>query len=375
MNEIPPRRRVAAVVVGLTLTMLCGCEHPRLSLHEFLQMEPTAMPADAAVATQPPDFVMQAREIGLGPARIGPDDVLSVTITPGHEQATAAPVRQRVGDQGEIDLPLVGATSVAGLTLSQAERRIKAAYVPSHYRDAMVHVELAEPEVVRVMVIGQVAAPGLVPLRRHERNILLAVDRAGGSTLDASGAVTLRRLNQPDVCQTVNLRCPDELRQSLTLAPLADGDIIYVHPAQPNTVFVGGLVTAGGPQIYPQGTSVTVLQALAAAGGPRPDLFASQATLIRRCNGKDVHVKLNLDRMARGLDPNFELAAGDILWMPHTAGTRVMEFVNNNLYFRAGMSASYNATWHEQGARFHGDLRNQRVQTTVPLLPGEFAGD
>jgi len=88
-----------------------------------------------------------------------------------------------------------------------------------------------------------------------------------------------------------------------------------------------------------------IQQALAAAGGVRTDVFPKEGTLIRHLpDGRDVQVKLNLDQLARGEDPNLTLAAGDILWVPETFGTRFMQFVNSNIFFRAGVSVNYNVS-------------------------------
>jgi hypothetical protein len=107
---------------------------------------------------------------------------------------------------------------------------------------------------------------------------------------------------------------------------------------------------------------MTVLQAIAAAGGLRTDVTPREATLIRRLpDGNDVHVRLNLDGMSRGNDPNLVLAAGDILWVPHTAETLVQDWVNRNIFVRAGVSVNYNVTGIEflnrhaqQSGRFGG---------------------
>jgi polysaccharide export outer membrane protein len=384
MNRFPPQ--LSVMLIGLLATgLIGGCSHPRMSLDQFLQTQgqgiqpESATPAAVLAPIQPQpgpangqpvqpfipsEAIIQANEASLGPIRLGPGDVLMISVTPGFEATAAVPVRQRVSDQGTIDLPLVGGIAVKGMTLTEVEAGIKQAYVPNHYRQAIVNVELVEPDAARVMVLGEVATPGLIPLRRTERNLLIAVDRAGGSTKSASGRVVLRRLREPNACQALNLRDPNDLRTALAMEPLQSGDMVYVEPAQPNTVFVGGLVVAGGPQVYPTGTKVTALQALAAAGGPRPDLLATEATLIRRNDGKDVHVKLNVDRMARGLEPDFELAAGDILWMPHTAGTRVIEWVNQHLFI--GAAATYNASYSTEGAKYFGDLKDKSVGIVTP---------
>jgi protein involved in polysaccharide export with SLBB domain len=116
----------------------------------------------------------------------------------------------------------------------------------------------------------------------------------------------------------------------------------------PNIIFVGGLVNAPQPQHYPAGVNVTVLQSLVGAGGLRMDLFPREATLIRRMpDGSDAHVRLDLLRIQSGQDPNIELAAGDVLWVPHTIETRIEEFLNRNVFLRGGAVVTYDVQGFE----------------------------
>jgi protein involved in polysaccharide export with SLBB domain len=211
-----------------------------------------------------------------------------------------------------------------------------------------------------VFVNGAVGAPGLVPLRRTECDLLHAIVGAAGVSDIASGQVTLRRLRYPGEENTLDLSGPDGLRAALALDPLESGDVVTVEAAEPNSVYVGGLVNAPSPQLYPPGVQVTFLQAIAAAGGLRTDIFPREGTLIRRMpNGTDLHVKLDLDRLKTGQDPNFMLAAGDILWVPDTLATRVQDFINQNFFFRAGVSA--NVTYNVSGIEF---LNRQDMQAS-----------
>jgi hypothetical protein len=90
---------------------------------------------------------------------------------------------------------------------------------------------------------------------------------------------------------------------------------------------------------------VTVLQAIAGAQGLRTDVTPEEGTLVRRMpDGKDAMVKLDLQAIARGEAPNIELESGDILWVPPTAKTRIQDFINRNLFLRAGVSVTYNVT-------------------------------
>ena len=334
----------AHIVWSLTVaaTVLCGCqaEH-RMGLDEFLDMQ-KAVAAEAIEGRANVPIAMIDQR--LGPYVVGPSDVLSVTLT-GSQPSILPPMMARVDRDGTVELPIVGLVKVAGLVLEDAEDAIQQAYVPRVYSDAVAHVALTEVDTTNVLVAGAVVMPGLVQLRRTERNMLYALMAAGGISLDASGEATLRRIRQPDQPATYDLTNASQLREAIALDPLENGDIIYVHPAQPNTIFVGGLVNRPAPQQYPPGAEITVLQALAGASGVRTDVTPKAATLVRRmANGRDVHVRLDLERLAMGADPNIMLASGDILWVPETIETKVQDFINRNIFLRAGVSVNYNVT-------------------------------
>ena len=340
------RAGVRSTAVGLGLVIasgvgIGGCSDHRMSLGEFLDTQRRS-------PVQRPDAAEQQRivtELGrfIGDYRVGPSDELAIVLHGANGTPLFPPLAVRVDREGTIELPAAGVVKVLDMPLEDVEDAVKRAYIPGVYREATCFVTLVTAEPTNVFVIGAVATPGLVPLRRTERNLLFAIASAGGASESASGYATLRRLRDPGQELTLNLRDPVQLRAALTLDPLEHGDIVTVHAAMPNEIFVGGLVNVAGRQAYPPGVDMTVLQVLAAAGGLRTDVFPSEGTLVRRLpNGQDAHVKLNLNRIARGDDPNFMLAAGDILWVPETAGTRIWDFVNRSVFFRFGATVTYN---------------------------------
>jgi protein involved in polysaccharide export with SLBB domain len=327
--------------VVLCCAAVWGCQPDhRVSLRQFLEMQQCAVPPPEEEPAAPAVEIDQQ----LGPYRVGPGDVLLITLT-STQANIIPPLQVRVDRDGNIDMPIIGSVSVGDLELEDVEDRLRQAFVPRVYSEAVAHVSLVGANTTNVLVVGAVTAPGLVQLRRTERNMLYAIVAAGGVTEDASGHAVLRRIRRPHETATFSLRDPVELKEALALEPLESGDIITVEAAVPNTVFVGGLVNRSSPQIYPPGAKITALQAIAGASGLRTDLTPTDGTLIRRMpDGRDVHVKLDLNRIARGEDPNVTLAAGDILWVPDTWETRVKDFVNRNIFFRAGVSVNYNVT-------------------------------
>ncbi len=354
------------VLTMLSLVLASGCSKDyRVTLEQFMATQK----AEQAAATQPASpqlAISKAVNLAVGTYKIGPSDVLDITMRVKGDGETVNPLRVRVDRKGRVNLPLVGKVKLSNLEIEDAEDAIQKAYVPDFYKEDIVHIDVVSTKTTKVMVAGAVNVPGLVQLRSTQRNILYAIVRAGGVSPVGLGLVTLRRIKNPSATVTLDLTNPQDMQKALTLPPLDNGDIVMVHAAKPNTIFVGGLVNAPRTQTYPQGTNVTVMQALAASGGLRTDITPTEATLIRRLpTGKDAHVKLDLKAIKTGRAPDIQLAAGDILWVPHTAQTRVQDFINHNFFFRVGVAATYELDGTED--YLHHDVGyggNQTLQDT-----------
>ena len=181
---------VAGVAWGLFLIAWgTGCSDHRMSLAEFIQLEQEMREASAPT-TQPAATLRAAGELinrQLGPYKVGPRDVIIVSLTGLAQEAPYAPLQARVDRNGQIELPAVGPVQVADLELEDVEDAIQAAYVPKVFREVTVHVSLLEADTTNVLALGAVQTPGLVPLRRTERNLLFSIAGAGGASEAASG--------------------------------------------------------------------------------------------------------------------------------------------------------------------------------------------
>lgn len=343
-DSFMPRNRLCRWCIGAAAVIAAaGCQTAdyRISLDEFLAGEQAA----ASPVELPSPETTQRAASAFSLYRVGTGDVLEVKTIGGGGEEIYPIMNIRVGRDGTIDLPNLEPLKVGDMELEDVERTIKSAYVPNVHRELVVNVMPLSVNTTKVLVVGAVTEPGLIALRRTDRNVLFAIVGAGGVTGIASGQATLRRLSDAESEETYDLTDPAQLQAALAAPPLEHGDIIEVHAATPNTVFVGGLVRVIGPQTYEDRGRVNLLQALAAAGGLREDVGPKEGTLVRRLpDGSDVHVKLDLERLACGLDPNLTLAAGDILWVPQTFETRVRDFINRNIFLRAGVSVNYNVT-------------------------------
>ena len=114
---------------------------------------PAARAADAVVI-QPDD----------GDYKIGPEDVLDISVWKNPELSRTVPVRP----DGKVSLPLVNDIQAAGLTPSRLRQELTqrlAEYVPS----PEVAVIVREVHSVKVAVVGSVKNPGRYEVRARPR--------------------------------------------------------------------------------------------------------------------------------------------------------------------------------------------------------------
>jgi polysaccharide biosynthesis/export protein len=167
--------KMAALTVGLmALVAQVTAQQPR----------PTPSPTPARV---PPVSSPSARPSGGAPAppgpgdyRIGPEDVLHVSVWQNAELTRSVPVRP----DGKISLPLLDDVQAAGLTPTELRsvllERLKE-YIPA----AEVSVIVTEVQSFKVSVVGKVRKPDRYRLR-SPTSILDVIALAGGFEEDAN---------------------------------------------------------------------------------------------------------------------------------------------------------------------------------------------
>jgi polysaccharide biosynthesis/export protein len=337
------------LVVSLTLQASCEPD-TRISVDEFLLMEHSPGPVTSTQPTTPPatqPVVTQLQPWAAGPYKVGPGDVISITVA-GLE-AVGLPTSQsiRINDNGQAVLPNVGPIPVGGLTLDQVEAAVAAAYSPKYIKETQVSAQVTTYRSVNIIVLGEVRTPAPLELRRDRCSILQAVLAAGGPSEFADGRVTLVPSRTPQEATTLDLNKRDDLVRAARIGAIQDSDVIIVERRSNDVVYVEGLVNNPGPVPVPRGSAVSALQAIGAAGGTLLAFDPKEATLMRRKpDGETLCVKLELNRMKTGQDPDIRLAAGDILVVPHNASTRTEELIARNLTLRFGVDTVFNPWTH-----------------------------
>ena len=194
----------------------------------------TAGQAQQTAALPPPEVLSAAPNAVQAEYRIGPLDVLDVSVfqVPDLSQTV------KVSASGEIGMPLIGAVQAAGKTVAELEKEIKTKLEAKYLQSAQVSVFVKEANSQQVTVDGAVMKPGMVPLS-GQTTLLQTVALAGGLArgANARGIVVFRTVHQKKMVAKFDLRA---IRAGTAEDPvLYGGDIVVVDTSAISTALGG----------------------------------------------------------------------------------------------------------------------------------------
>jgi protein involved in polysaccharide export with SLBB domain len=333
-------RRRQAPVAALLLTLgLAGCSAVAKQAIPAHCVSPS-VPDTPRASKEPINFARLTQDPPQA-YLVGPRDILGIYVEgvlgkvdepppvhfPEREEENLPPAIGYpipVRDDGTISLPLVPPIRVGGLTLTQAEEDLRAAYtIRNHILQPgkeRILVTVIRPRTSSVLVIredsssmsmggaggqsqGRIGqetlgsrkfgATYLVELPAYQNDVLHALSKAGGLPgLDARNELLILRggfqnaedrdrllgaakdrdawqwVNNPNV-KKIPLRVgPDDPPVQLTPADiiLNTGDIVYIRSREAEVFYTGGLLS-GGQFPIPRDYDLDVLGAMAMAGG------------------------------------------------------------------------------------------------------------
>jgi polysaccharide biosynthesis/export protein len=246
--------------------------------------------------------------------QISDGDLLDVVIFETPELSG----RFRVNMKGDILLPLAGALHVEGLTLAEITDAVAERYKAAGILvDPQVTVFVAEFTRRTITISGEVRAPGVYPIAAS-RTLADTMAMAGGLNDAASRTVSIVHAADPDkiihVTLNVGAQTPESIREGrMEILP---GDHIYV--ARSGVVYlVGELQRPGGFQVE-HNNRLTLLEAVALAGGLTRTAKGNQSRLIRRSPTGREELTVNLQKVLYGGGPDMLLTDGDILFVPNS---------------------------------------------------------
>jgi polysaccharide export outer membrane protein len=277
-------------------------------------------PAPAATVPAPTEY------------ELGPDDQLLVWVSDAPEMS-AKPVSVDLG--GAINLPLIGRVKASGLTMEQLEAELTTR-LKDYFFHPQVVVSMVEFRSQPVSVIGAVNQPGVHQLRGHKR-LFEVLSMAGGVRNDAGYTVKITRTRQWGPIPLPGAAADSSGEFSVAEVKVKDimsatnpeanilirpNDVISVPRGE--LVYVIGNVTKAGGFVLAEQETITVLQALALAGGLAPQAAGQNARILSSEKGSAtrVDVPVNVKNILAGKAQDVPLRADDILFIPTSASKK-----------------------------------------------------
>ena len=231
---------------------------------------------------------------------IGANDVLTIQV---FDQADLGG-KYAVETDGTFSFPLIGRVKAGGMTLRAFEGELKGKLADGYFKNPQVTVAVEQYRSQRVFVMGEVRAPGPVPLTGG-MTLIEALSRAGSTLPTSSGELAVVRgqgakgpVMPGQDAGTEVFRASIRQLESGSLAEnidLRDGDTIFVPRAETAYVF-GQVKNPGG---YALQKDTTVLQALSLAGGVTENGAMNRVRIVRIIAGNKKELKVNLTDVVR----------------------------------------------------------------------------
>lgn len=247
---------------------------------------------------------------------LGTEDLLEVTVFEVPDLNRTV----RIGDSGSVSLPLVGEIHAAGLTPHELEMRIREKLDGTYVKDPHVSIFVQEHGSKKVSVLGAVGKPGVYEML-GPRNLLQVLAQAGGLTQDCGAELYVIRASPGGGHDriAVDIDALMTSREPALNLPIEPGDVVSVPPDRILHIYVDGAVREPGRIEQASSRRITLLQAIAKAGGATDRANLKKVLILRReASGTQTSLEVNLVRIRGGEDPDPILSDGDVIVVPET---------------------------------------------------------
>lgn len=260
----------------------------------------------AAVAT---GVASPQERSGVSTYTVGPRDLLKVQV---YEDEKLSGDR-RVAEDGTISMPLLGDIPVAGKTPAEIASQLKRLLEDKYMQRASVDVQIQEFQSRPISVLGAVQRPGNLAFSGRG-TLLEALTAAGGLTESHGRYLYVLRRADNGLSDQIAIDLNELLAQGDPRAniPIFANDLINVPPAVDVTVYCIGEVVRPGVLTFKSSERITLLAAIAHAGGMTD---RAGRILVKRANPADGPGEMTVDykRILAGKAPDVELKAGDVI--------------------------------------------------------------
>ena len=263
----------------------------------------------SALAAQPTAPSAATVPTGAG-YRLGPRDLVRIRVF----EVPELNVESRVSETGAVTLPLIGDVPASGLTEKEFEARLEGLLEERYVNRASVSVEVVEFRSRPITVIGAVREPGHLAFPGGW-TLLDALAAAGGLTDNHGDLIYVMRRADNGLSDQVAIPVDDLFVRGNpdSNLPIRANDLIHVPPRVEISVYCLGEVRQPGTLEFASTERLTLLSAIARAGGLSER--ASPKVQIRRpaADGGTTLIEAHYKRILAGQEPNPELRDGDIV--------------------------------------------------------------
>jgi polysaccharide export outer membrane protein len=242
--------------------------------------------------------------------RVGPRDLLEVRVYEDQQMNG----ERRVSENGAINLPLLGDVPVDGKTTAEIAQVLKERLEARYMQRASVVVEIREFRSRPISVIGAVKQPGNLGFSGRW-TLLEALTAAGGLEENHGNIVHILRRADNGLSDQITINLDDLLVRgdAKVNLPIFANDLINVPATIEVTVYCLGEVGKPGALAFKSHERITLLAAIAHAGGLTDR--ASTKILVKRAANTGGPQELTVDykKILAGKEPDVELRQGDVI--------------------------------------------------------------
>lgn len=254
--------------------------------------------------------------------KLGPGDAVFIDIWGASQKS----ISSTVSPEGEIDIEGFGPIQVSGLTVAQANGRLKAT-IGSRYSGSNIKLSVGQTKTISVNVMGAVETPGTYTLSAFS-TVFHALYMAGGvseigSLRDIRVFRNGRQISTVDIYDYIlNGKLSGNIK-------LSSGDIIIVNPYECLVNITGKIKR---PMFYEMKKNESVATLLKYAGGFAGDAYTKNLRLVRKAGGvKSVYT---IDEFER---TSFQLMDEDSVFVDSTLNRYSNMVEIKGAVFRPGM--------------------------------------
>jgi polysaccharide export outer membrane protein len=207
-----------------------------------------------------------------------------------------------------ITMPLIGQVAAANISVKKLSEKIETLLADGYIVNPHANIFIEEFRSRKATILGEVESPGLYELEGHT-SLLELISKAGGLTENAANRALIHRRQTADQKEQViriNLQKLMEEGQAPQNLQVIGGDNIFI--SKKKVFYVTGEVKK--PNFYNYEDGLTVIKALAMAGGVSDKAGPGRIKIIRSKDGRE--------QLLEGVKMDQSIKPDDVIVVPES---------------------------------------------------------